>query len=232
LAPLVGADVAAAAAHRRDVQEATHAAELQARLTVPVAEPFAGLSAFVGAAYAFAHSRPGDAAIGAEQAAAAFGRSGWRLWQGRALTLAGRSLAAQALADRAESRVVPVVGPTPGTQVPHLGDDARAVELLDQASDLFDAIGANTRRQESDVARSALSRRGRKSKRQAETAIPLTAREHEVARLAADGLSARDIAGQLFIGKRTVETHLANVYIKLDVKSRLELARRLSALDT
>ena len=53
----------------------------------------------------------------------------------------------------------------------------------------------------------------------------LTRREHEVARLAAGGLSAADIATRLGIGERTVETHVANAYLKLGVSSKIELVR-------
>jgi signal transduction histidine kinase/class 3 adenylate cyclase/DNA-binding CsgD family transcriptional regulator len=59
----------------------------------------------------------------------------------------------------------------------------------------------------------------------------LTRREREVARLAADGHTAREIAGMLFIAERTVETHLARVYDKLGVRSKVELAKRASELD-
>jgi DNA-binding CsgD family transcriptional regulator len=59
----------------------------------------------------------------------------------------------------------------------------------------------------------------------------LTRREREVARLAADGHTAREIAGLLFIAERTVETHLARVYDKLGVRSKVELAKRASELD-
>jgi pimeloyl-ACP methyl ester carboxylesterase/DNA-binding CsgD family transcriptional regulator len=58
----------------------------------------------------------------------------------------------------------------------------------------------------------------------------LTKREHEVARLAVGGHRAADIAARLGIGERTVETHLANVYLKLGVTSKVELARQASRL--
>ncbi|MDQ3943809.1 MAG: helix-turn-helix transcriptional regulator [Actinomycetota bacterium] len=58
----------------------------------------------------------------------------------------------------------------------------------------------------------------------------MTRREREVARLAAQGRSAREIATHLFIGERTVETHLANAYAKLGVTSKLDLVRRATEL--
>ncbi len=59
---------------------------------------------------------------------------------------------------------------------------------------------------------------------------PLTRREREVAHLAAQGHSARDIARQLSITDRTAETHLANAYAKLGVHSRQDLMQRASEL--
>jgi non-specific serine/threonine protein kinase len=53
---------------------------------------------------------------------------------------------------------------------------------------------------------------------------PLTGREREVAELIAEGLSNRDIAARLFIGHRTVETHVENILNKLGFKSRSEVA--------
>jgi DNA-binding CsgD family transcriptional regulator len=56
----------------------------------------------------------------------------------------------------------------------------------------------------------------------------LTNRERQAARLAAQGLTARQIGERLFIGERTVEGYLASVYAKLGVESKLELVRRAS----
>ncbi|MDQ0863744.1 helix-turn-helix transcriptional regulator [Arthrobacter globiformis] len=49
---------------------------------------------------------------------------------------------------------------------------------------------------------------------------PLTARETEVIRLVADGLSNRDIAAELFISEKTVARHLSNIFTKLGLTSR------------
>jgi DNA-binding CsgD family transcriptional regulator len=59
----------------------------------------------------------------------------------------------------------------------------------------------------------------------------LTRRELEVARLAAHGYTAAEIARRLNIGDRTVESHLASAYSKLRIRSRLELIRMGSRLD-
>ena len=59
----------------------------------------------------------------------------------------------------------------------------------------------------------------------------LTRREREVISLAMSGLTAREIGEHLFIGERTVETHLANVYAKLGIGSRMGLLRIAQRLD-
>lgn len=56
----------------------------------------------------------------------------------------------------------------------------------------------------------------------AAAAEPLTPREREVLRLLALGLSNHEIAGKLFIAKRTVQNHVSNIYGKLDLDSRAE----------
>ena len=57
---------------------------------------------------------------------------------------------------------------------------------------------------------------------------PLTSRERDIASLAAQGVSSKDIADQLFLSVRTVNNHLQNVYSKLGVGSRRELAAALA----
>ncbi len=58
---------------------------------------------------------------------------------------------------------------------------------------------------------------------------PLTAREREVALLAAQGRTSRDIGRHLGLSTRTVDTHLARVYRKLGIGGRADLADALGA---
>lgn len=55
---------------------------------------------------------------------------------------------------------------------------------------------------------------------------PLTAREHEVLVLVADGLRNREVAAQLGISDHTVKFHLAAIFGKLGVSSRTGAVRR------
>ena len=59
----------------------------------------------------------------------------------------------------------------------------------------------------------------------------LSARELEVARLVVDRKTNPEIAAELFLSQKTVETHLRNAFRKLDVSSRVELARAVERAD-
>ena len=54
----------------------------------------------------------------------------------------------------------------------------------------------------------------------------LTAREHDVFALVADGLPNRDIAARLAISEHTVKFHLASIFGKLGVSTRTEAVQR------
>ena len=68
--------------------------------------------------------------------------------------------------------------------------------------------------------------------RRPETRDDLTSQERQIARLARDGLSNPEIAARLFLSPRTVEWHLGHVFAKLEIRSRGQLMRALSASDT
>jgi DNA-binding CsgD family transcriptional regulator len=57
----------------------------------------------------------------------------------------------------------------------------------------------------------------------------LTRREQEVAAMAAAGASSREIADRLVLSVRTVDNHLQNIYSKLGVARRDDLARLLDS---
>ena len=77
-----------------------------------------------------------------------------------------------------------------------------------------------------DRAQAELRATGESSRRRDPTALEtLTPQEFQVARFVAEGGTNRDVAAQLFLSHRTVSYHLHNVYRKLGIASRTELAR-------
>jgi DNA-binding CsgD family transcriptional regulator len=93
---------------------------------------------------------------------------------------------------------------------------------LEQAAQAFDELGASGW---SADARAELARVG--ARRPAPSG-DLTKTERRVVELAVEGLSNKEIAQALFVAVNTVETHLSHAYAKLGVRSRAQLARRLS----
>ena len=58
-----------------------------------------------------------------------------------------------------------------------------------------------------------------------DTSVKLTKREGEVLTLVIEGKSSKEVADQLFVSKRTVDFHLANIYDKLNVTNRVQAFR-------
>ena len=92
-----------------------------------------------------------------------------------------------------------------------------AREAIEAAVEEFETIGAAGW---AEKARSELGRIGGRTREPG-----LTPAERRVADLVAEGRTNREVAAALFLGERTVETHLSHVYAKLGVRSRAELAR-------
>ncbi|MEU1184143.1 AAA family ATPase [Streptomyces sp. NPDC005820] len=104
--------------------------------------------------------------------------------------------------------------------------DARSP--LRSARDEFDRIGA---RPWSEMAREQLRAAGESSgRRHANTSDRLSAQEMQIAVLASQGLSNREIGQRLFISHRTVGAHLYRIYPRLGITSRGRLAAALAAL--
>ena len=110
------------------------------------------------------------------------------------------------------------------------GARVEAVAAFERAAALHEECGSKWRRDRSLEALRRLGAAGRRAVAAALGPDSLTRREQEVARLAATGMSAKEIAEMLFVGKRTVESHLASVYAKLGVDSKLQLVRRAGEL--
>jgi DNA-binding CsgD family transcriptional regulator len=97
-----------------------------------------------------------------------------------------------------------------------------ARETLERALAGFERLGA---RLWADRTRAELARIGGRAPASGE----LTETERRIAALAVEGHSNKEIAAALFVTPKTVGTQLSRIYRKVGVRSRTELARRLSA---
>jgi DNA-binding CsgD family transcriptional regulator len=158
------------------------------------------LAALAGLAAAVA----GPDAARARGAIAVFDQLGYRLFLGRAQLALGRALAPE--------------------------DPRAAIVALEDALQTLSACSADWHVERVLAAMRALGPRGRRAASSAAGPGGLSAREVEVARLAASGRTAREIGAALVIGERTVETHLRNAYTKLGIRSKRELIERAADL--
>ena len=101
-----------------------------------------------------------------------------------------------------------------------------ALDELHAAHDQLAAVGAEPflRRVEADLARAGI----RTSPQQSRSPLDLTERERDVVALVAKGLTNQEVAAELYVGSKTVEYHLRNVYGKLGVTSRRQLRNYFS----
>ncbi|GAA5124642.1 hypothetical protein GCM10023339_46460 [Alloalcanivorax gelatiniphagus] len=142
-------------------------------------------------------------------------------------------LAAVAAADAAGARVDAARARTlAGRALAEMGDKERAVELLTEAAEVLDTCGSPRFR---DEAERELGRLGRRPHRRTSPGsgvdglASLTAREREIADLVVERLTNPEIAQRIFLSTKTVESHLRNIFRKLDVSSRTELARKVQS---
>ncbi len=149
----------------------------------------------------------GDAGAAAELAlasAAGAENAGACLEAARSRTLAGRALAAA-------------------------GERDRAVAELEAAAQILETCGAERYREEAvrELRRLGvrITRRTRPGSPASGGVASLTGRELEVAELVWDRRTNAQIATALFLSQKTVESHLRNIFHKLEVSSRVEVAR-------
>ncbi|MET8766800.1 BREX system ATP-binding domain-containing protein [Streptomyces sp. NPDC004658] len=105
---------------------------------------------------------------------------------------------------------------------------AQSREPLREARDTFDALGA---RYWSERARQELRAAGEDSERPADPVGDiLSPQELQIASLAAEGLTNREIAVRLFMSHRTVGTHLYRIFPKLGITKRGQLGATLRSV--
>jgi DNA-binding CsgD family transcriptional regulator len=115
-----------------------------------------------------------------------------------------------------------------GRALAEAGREDEAIPILERAAGEFEGYGAERYRNEAERELRKLGRHIHRRTRPGTDGTgvdSLTERELEVARLVADRRTNPEIAAALFLSPKTVETHLRNIFRKLGVANRVELAR-------
>jgi DNA-binding NarL/FixJ family response regulator len=146
------------------------------------------------------------------------------------------ALASAAAADEAGAPIEAALSRTlAGRALAQEGQRERAVVELQRAAAELDSCGALRYRDQAERELGKLGhrvhRRTRPGKTDGSGLETLTARELQVAQLVADSKTNPEIASELFLSQKTVETHIRNIFRKLDVASRVELARAVERAD-
>ena len=138
-----------------------------------------------------------------------------------ALAAAARAATVGAPLEEARSQLLA------GVATAAAGDRDGAVASLTTARETFETCGA---RRLADECAQELRRMGERVPRRSarldagEGVAALTSREREIAQLVHDGKMNREIAAELYLSEKTVETHLRNIFGKLGVGSRKDVA--------
>jgi DNA-binding NarL/FixJ family response regulator len=116
-----------------------------------------------------------------------------------------------------------------GRALAQAGERERAVEELQRAAVELDRLSADRYR---DAAERELGKLGHRVPRRTRGGTgdgdgvgSLTERELQVAQLVVDRRTHTEIAAELFLSPKTIESHMRNIFVKLGVSSRVELAR-------
>ena len=122
-----------------------------------------------------------------------------------------------------------------GRALAQSGRPEQAVMELERAAAAFHACGARKYRDAADHELRRLGchvhRRTRPGEAHGVGVETLTEREGQVAQLVVDRRTNAEIAEILFLSPKTVETHMHNIFRKLDVSSRVEVARTIEAAE-
>ena len=142
---------------------------------------------------------------------------------------AERALAAVAAAEEIDARVDAAVARTlAGRALAAAGHRDRALDELEHAAGQLDACGALRYRSQAEHELRKLGRNPyRRTSAKDATGVgvdTLTAREAEIARLVAKRRTNPEVASELFLSVKTIETHMRNIFRKLEVTSRLDVA--------